>query len=104
MRPCPWNGLLSAQLRAALALLPAKSWDSVYKGAAVKGKKEKKTKNTSKIYFFQFQRKKSCPARSALVKMISVAVVLSNEQMGLKNKVALATTALVCGEFGAIGF
>lgn len=36
--------------------------------------------------------------------MISVAVVLSNEQMGLKNKVALATTALVSGEFGAIGF
>lgn len=97
MRPCPWNGLLSAQLRAALALLPAKSWDSVYKGAAVKGKKEKKQRTLQRYIFFNFRGKKSCPARSALVKMILVAVVLSNEQMGLKNKVALATTALVSG-------
>lgn len=97
MRPCPWNGLLSAQLRAALALLPAKSWDSVYKRAAVKGKKEKKQRTLQRCIFFNFRGKKSCPARSALVKMISVAVVLSNEQMGLKNKVALATTALVSG-------
>lgn len=54
--------------------------------------------------FFQFQREKSHPAFCALVKMILVAVMSSNEQMGLKNKVALATTALVSGRIRAIGF